>query len=315
MFGDMTLVGDRECEQAVIDELTYSGLDMRVITEEHRELFVGDKDQVSYIATIDGLDGSSDYQRHRLTGRHATMLAIFGGNNPTYGDCLFAGIYEHTTGNLYYADNSGSFVLKADGSKDNVTTDKNAQLAPGALILLDQSYSPVEEVARRRLRHFNTRTLNASAAHFIDVATGKAIADIECTRKRNLEFAAAYFFLKQAGGAMVTMDGEPLGNRNYLGFAQDPDDHQLVITAATPELAEAVRTHILLENLENKAKLLVAGVWGPDEVHTNPAKRKHHVANDLWPHIEQIWQPKADRGFTAGPLVRVNQVWIGPDGE
>ena len=80
-------------------------------------------------------------------------------------------------------------------------------------------------------------SLRSSAVHYAELATGKADLVLECTRKGNLEIAAAYGIIKNAGGAIITYDGEELGDKKYWSFAQK--DNVCVIGAATPRLAKS----------------------------------------------------------------------------
>ena len=90
---DVALRMDVEAEQAVLDVLKTSGLSLLVHSEEHGTLTIGDNPQ--FTATLDGLDGTSNYKKTDGSAS-GTMLAILSGTDPKYSDTVFAGI---TSGN------------------------------------------------------------------------------------------------------------------------------------------------------------------------------------------------------------------------
>src|SRR4051794_35670232 len=74
-FGDRALAGDWEAEERVIEKLRQSGLPIRIISEEHGDVFVNGATKSSslLVAVLDGLDGSSVYKKAPLNGRYGTM--------------------------------------------------------------------------------------------------------------------------------------------------------------------------------------------------------------------------------------------------
>lgn len=68
------------------------------------------------------------------------------------------------------------------------------------------------------------------------VAEGLADFALECTRKGNLEIAAAYGLIKEAGGAMVDLEGNDISDQKYLVFGTK--ENVPIITAATAKLAQ-----------------------------------------------------------------------------
>ena len=74
------------------------------------------------------------------------------------------------------------------------------------------------------------------ATHYVDLASGNADLILECTRKGNLEMAAAYGLITEAGGVMVTSDGFSIKNKRYLELGQK--DYLPIVIASTIELAK-----------------------------------------------------------------------------
>ncbi|KKQ75916.1 MAG: hypothetical protein US96_C0002G0029, partial [Candidatus Woesebacteria bacterium GW2011_GWB1_38_5b] len=72
----------------------------------------------------------------------------------------------------------------------------------------------------------------SSCKYYSDLISGKIDVVIECTRKRNLEIAAAYGLVREAGGVMVDILGRDLEKMSYLEFYQSDDKHFPIISAA-----------------------------------------------------------------------------------
>ena len=77
----------------------------------------------------------------------------------------------------------------------------------------------------------------SSTDSYLRLLLGEADLVLECTRKGNLEIATAYGLITEAGGVMVTADGEDLGKQRYFEYGQREEEFLPVITAATKELA------------------------------------------------------------------------------
>ena len=94
-FGDLALVCDWACEEAVIETLRREKVPIRIISEEHGKINLVRHPQL--LGILDGIDGTSGpggYKEARGTGRYATMLGIFRLLEPTYQDFVFNGSIE-----------------------------------------------------------------------------------------------------------------------------------------------------------------------------------------------------------------------------
>ena len=87
-----------------------------------------------------------------------------------------------------------------------------------------------------KLKGFDVKYLLSSAAHYSDLVSGEADLVLECTRKLNLEIAAAYGLIKEAGGVVLASDGSSFHNKKYLKFGQD--EYLPIIAASTEELGK-----------------------------------------------------------------------------
>lgn len=235
-FGDTAMRGDFEAEEAVIEVLRQNNFSVKVYSEEHGIVDVSNNPK--FLAVLDGIDGSSWYKSAWGVGRYATMFGIYEGLNPYYGDYLFGGIMEHATKRLFYATKGkGSFVLDLkDGKTKPIKTSDIVFLKKDTRIHIDQYWEINNKVFTANLKGYNIQKYNrCSAYHYANVASGDADLALECTRKGNLEIAAAYPIIIESGGEMISIKAENLKDKKFLEFGQE--EHMPVITAATGKLA------------------------------------------------------------------------------
>jgi len=243
-FGDTALRADVEVEEAVLSVLRDSGLPITVFSEEHGKVQLGEKTQ--YTGVLDGIDGSSWYKSERGKGRYGTMFAIFAGQDPTYGDYQFSGIMEHATKRLFFAvRGKGAFIMNVlTGKITSIHTAKTTAFDKKTRIHVDEYWEINRQTFLSKLQGYNVQKYNlCSSVHYANVAMGQADLALECTRKGNLEIAAAHGLISEAGGEMISLKGEKISGKKFLAFAQDT--HAPIITAATKKLAD--RTLVFLK--------------------------------------------------------------------
>ena len=244
-FGETSLRADMEAEDQVISSLRAHKIPIKVVSEEHGVVNMGDR----YLGILDGLDGTSRYVAHMngdRNARYGTMFAIFEGVDPAYGDFIFSGIMEHPTARMFYAEKGGELLVREvdTGHQYKARSSGMRVFDSKTRLLIDSNPAAPyhqfisQDVVSKLPEGFTHRCMLSSAAHYADIASGKADAVIECTRKGNLEIAVAYGLIEAAGGVMVTLDGKSLGPQKYFEFGQDRN--VIVISAATPELAKKV---------------------------------------------------------------------------
>lgn len=251
-FGEISLRADIVAEEDVINTLRRSGIPIRVISEEHGVVNLGDK----YLGILDGLDGTNRYVAY-LNGdknaRYGTMFGIFKGLDPIYDDFIFSGIMEHPSATLFYLDNGKAFSkdLKA-GSTSEIRASGKKSFDSGTRIIINDYYAAahyqfvVETFINKLPKELKHDCLLSTAAHFADLVSGKVDLVLEPTRKGNLEFAAAYGLVKASGGVMLTLDGKSIGTRKYFTFGQER--YVPIISASTLELAESVIDYLTKSN-------------------------------------------------------------------
>lgn len=243
-FGETALRADIACEAAVIETLRQQDIPIRVISEEHGQVVIGDRPR--FLGVLDGLDGTGVYKAERGKGRYGTMFGIFEGTDPTYDDYLVSGIMEHSTGRLFMAvKGQGAFVIENDVSTPIHTSGKT-ELDSQFVFWADTAYGITNKTFTEKARPFKPfwrpYTAGSLAVHHVDVASGEADLAFECTRKGVLEEAVSYGLITESGGAICDVSGESLGDKKYLQFGQETQIP--LIIAATPELAQAVAKHL-----------------------------------------------------------------------
>ncbi len=229
--GDTALLCDITCEEVVLQTFREANFPIRFHTEEHGIVDMGNPE---YTGVLDGLDGSSVYKKERGIGRYGTMLEIFAGLNPYYDDYLVGGIMEHATKRMLTAAKGQGIKVQIKHFEKPVYASTTMRLDKNTRIYVDD-YFEINRKLAEKLKEYSVRPVRASCAGYADVASGDADLLIECTRKNNLEMAASYGLVKEAGGVMVDGKGEDLGSKRYLEFGQK--EQIVVITAATRQLA------------------------------------------------------------------------------
>src|SRR3989344_4101060 len=68
-------------------------------------------------------------------------------------------------------------------------------------------------------------------------------------------------------------------------------------------------------DLENKAKVLVKGVFRPGDIEVTMSGQVYQPPPELLKKIDQTWEPNARRGFFPGPLVRMDDYDLTPEGK
>ena len=261
-FGHTTFKADIEAGRAFLSFLRERGVSAIVVSEEYgAEVRIGDDPK--YLGVLDELDGSTAYKNG--LGRYGTMFAIFEGLDPNYDDYIVSGILEHTTGKIYFATkNQGAFVLDiATNEKTPIRSSGRTKLDPNETrVAIDGGWIQFNEVFVRNLSDFDKQNVfvgtddngGASCAYYTDLSKGDRDIVGECTRKRNLEIAAAFGLLTEAGVVVVDLNGENLGQKKFLSFGQGEGEHLPFISAASAKLAQSFVDRIKFEQtggLEN----------------------------------------------------------------
>jgi fructose-1,6-bisphosphatase/inositol monophosphatase family enzyme len=232
-FGDTALRADVECEQAVLQILRENNTSIRVISEEHGTTIIGETPK--YLGVLDGIDGSYLYKKARGKKQYGTMFAIFNSIDPIYDDYVVCGIMQHATNRIFIAEKDhGARII--EGNRERVIhTSKKKLLDANINIYIDEYFDYNKKAFSRHLKEFKPKYEGASSLYYAALAEGSADLVLECTRKGNLEIAVEYGLTKEAGGAVLDINGQNLGGQKYLTFGQN--GHLGIISAASQDLA------------------------------------------------------------------------------
>jgi len=235
-FDETTLRADWESEEAVINVFRQEKIPITIVSEEHGKVQISKTQK--YTAVLDGIDGTRAYTRNN-GGYYGTMVGVFKGVNPSYGDYLCSGVMEHSTGSLFFAE-KGKKAHLDNREKEFflLRCNQTTRLDERIKIFIDSYWEFNRKTFSERLVGFNVPEFKLSSTDsYLRLLLGEADLVLECTRKGNLEIATAYGLITEAGGVMVTADGEDLGKQRYFEYGQREEEFLPVITAATKELA------------------------------------------------------------------------------
>lgn len=249
-FGETALRADWEAEEAVISILTRANIPIKIVSEEHGVVVLGENPR--YLGVLDGLDGTGRYRAFmegEKEARYGTMFSIFKGLYPKYDDYLVSGIMEHPTKRLFIASRGqGASVSNLEKNVSEAikvsqckTFDQTTKIFIDANEVTPWFDFILETFVRRLPKGFDYKCLYSSTANYVDLASGEIDLVLECTRKGSLEVAVAYGLVKEAGGVMAALDGRDLGPQKYWEFGQDK--YTPVVTAASWQLAQAAVAH------------------------------------------------------------------------
>ena len=253
-FGETALLMDIYSEQVMMDALRELPYRFLVRTEEHGEVEINpEADGPCYLVVMDGLDGSSVYDKERGTGNYGPMFVIYDNDDPTYEEYMVAGVMNLSTGEMLIAAKGKDLASEnlRTGEQSKVRANADATLDENAVVFADATevdedhnlhgfFTLNGNMAGKLHDELGVRSYRtgSTAANIMAVAKGEAVLDIGATRKGNLEFASAYAIIKASGGVMQTVGGEDLGKLKFREFGQGEKEFIPVIAAANEEVAE-----------------------------------------------------------------------------
>lgn len=235
-FGDTALRIDVDSEEIIIQEMKKANIPIRIVSEEHGTIDIVDNPVL--LGILDGLDGTSVYEKSRGVGRYGTMFGIFSNLDPLYSDYLFSGIMEHSMNRLTYATrNMGGYVIQ-DGKQRKIQSSGKKVFENPINIYINDFFQINRELFSDKLKEYEHKYLASSAPYYADTACGDADITMECTRKGNLEIAISYGLEIECNAVMVSFEQQDLGKFKYWEFGQK--ENVPVITAATKELVSSL---------------------------------------------------------------------------
>jgi len=242
-FGDTALRVDIESEKVILECLKQAKVPIRVISEEHGQVDI--VEDPIYLGILDGLDGSNRYEAGRGVERYGTMFGIFSNLNPVYGDYLVSGIMEHTTGKLYAAEKEKGSTVMQRGGKTAIFVSGQEKLNERTRVYVNQYWEICRTQFSEKFRGLQFTDPRAYATYFSDLASGEVDLVVSSTGKNNLELAIGYGLITEAGGVIVDVNGEMIGDKKYLEFGQK--ETIPVIASSSTGLAKQLIQHVNAE--------------------------------------------------------------------
>ncbi len=208
--GDMALVIDRRCEDAVFDELRATheqGSEFLAISEERGEVAFGNPEDGQRVV-IDPIDGSMNARR--TIPAHCLSVAVASG--PTMADVEFGYVYdfgasEEFVGTRGTGATLGGQPLRAEGPGHGLEVVGMESAEPSWML-------PVIE--RLQGKAFRIRSPGAIALSLSYVGAGRYDGMLTARTSRSVDAAAAQLIAREAG-AVVEFADLPL-DRASLGL-------------------------------------------------------------------------------------------------
>jgi len=206
--GDISMHIDIVAENAIIEFIERSNIDLLLISEEVGEKYIGDKDNAmknQYKLIVDPIDGSSNAVRGVPFSSVSIAFAV--GNK--IANIEKAVVIDLTTRDLYSAKRGqGAFL---NGNKISVSDRDKQELIfeiDYRLINLVESLDKYKRIIKKSKR---IRTMGSCALSLCQVARGSMDAYINFKEIiRLVDAAAGILLVKEAGGKVFSFEGKDL---------------------------------------------------------------------------------------------------------
>jgi len=241
--GDISMHIDIVAENAIIEILEGSDIDLLLISEEIGEKYIGNKDTAmenQYKLIVDPIDGSSNAVRGIPFSSVSIALAV--GNKVS--NIEKAVVIDLTTRDLYSAERGkGAFL---NGNKISVS-DLNKQ---GLIFEIDyrmrdlvKSFEKYKRIIKKSQR---IRTIGSCALSLCQVAKGSMDAYINFKEIiRLVDAAAGILIVKEAGGEVFTFEGIELDDELSINT-------RFAFIASNAKLGQSIKKE--LEKINSKDK-------------------------------------------------------------
>lgn len=218
--------GDLAVSKSLKSFLLKNITDSVITSEEAGEIFKPENPR--WAIYFDEVDGTFNYERGIFPC--TTVISAFDySSSLKFNDAVFAGVLDHTSDRLWYAERGKGCFL----GNQRVQTSGRTDLGKKTSVVVD--HGPCSKDVSRFLDIYaNSWVRNVSSAgfHLAGVASGNFDAYILSIQKAH-ELGAGYLLVKEAGGVVINFDGNSIGEQEF-NFNRTYS----IIAAATPELAE-----------------------------------------------------------------------------
>jgi myo-inositol-1(or 4)-monophosphatase len=207
--GDISMEIDTVAENTVIEILENHGIDILLLSEEIGEKYIGDTSLIETTERkliVDPIDGSTNSSRG--IPFYSVSIAYAEGN--TLEDIKFAVILDLSTKDLYWAE-------KEKGAFYNDHTIKTSKRGLDDQLIFEIDFYLWN--LRKKLKDYRSifqklyriRVMGSIALSLCQVAKGALDGYLDFRKGiRLVDMAAGYLIVKEAGGAIFTVKGEPL---------------------------------------------------------------------------------------------------------
>jgi len=233
--GDIVRKIDLAAEDALIETLKAHDVSCTLISEETGMRQIG-SDPSSWYVTADPLDGTTN----ALRGLPFIAVSLAGSKQPYLKDVEVALVSDLLHDATYTARRNG----KAFRNEEEIEPSRTSSLEEAVVGVDFNTFKAGELVSKligvlertRHLRHFG-----ANALELCYVADGTTDAFIDIRGKlRVTDIAAAYLILCEAGGTMVTPEG------NELNVPLEASQRVSFIAAANPVIYRKIKQLLVL---------------------------------------------------------------------
>lgn len=226
MGGDMSLVIDREAEDAVFGELEALELPLTAVSEERGEVDIAGGGPVYVV--VDPIDGS----RNAKHGLPAYALSIAIASGPSMADVQVGYVHNLGTGEDWWAQRGeGAFC---DGTPVEVSQSGDLELlgleTTHPALVAEHSEALAATGAAR------LRGVGSIALSLCYVAAGRLDALVSLGATRSVDSAAGQLIVREAGGAVAFPEAAAGGD--LAGTSLGLDMRSRVVAAGGPDLVE-----------------------------------------------------------------------------
>lgn len=206
--GDISMHIDIVAENAIIEFIERSNIDLLLISEEVGEKYIGDKDNAmknQYKLIVDPIDGSSNAVRGVPFSSVSIAFAV--GNK--IANIEKAVVIDLTTRDLYSAERGqGAFL---NGNKISVSDRDKQELIFEIDYRLRNLAESLDKYKRIIKKSKRIRTMGSCALSLCQVARGSMDAYINFKEIiRLVDAAAGILLVKEAGGKVFSFEGKDL---------------------------------------------------------------------------------------------------------
>ncbi|TXT66457.1 MAG: Inositol-1-monophosphatase [Promethearchaeota archaeon] len=207
--GDISMEIDLVAENTIIDYLEKNDINILLLSEETGKKYIGNKETIEKTQKkliVDPVDGSTNCSR----GIPFFSVSIAYAEGSTLEDIKMAVILDLITKDLYWAEkNKGTYL------NDNQISVSDKGLSDQLIFEIDfylwnlrKNLKKYRSILKKLYR---IRVMGSIALSFCLLARGSVDGYIDFRRgTRLVDMAASYLIIREAGGKIFTVKGEPL---------------------------------------------------------------------------------------------------------